>query len=122
MEVEDGFFNLDDGIEKCFGKLEVFHDMVESFLSEVDPLLVQMRDALKLGNTSEMALLAHRLLNTVVYLGCASLMEVVRQIEKAGQTNDLDQAGRKLMELEAQTVRLKRILAKHRKQPSTTVS
>jgi PAS domain S-box-containing protein len=110
-------FDLEEAVRKCFGQESMFHEMVGCFFDESDVLVEQMRSALVQGNGEEAYRAAHRLKNTVVYLGAAPATEAVREVERFSKANDLTAAAHAVGELEQRLGRLKPILAEHRRKP-----
>lgn len=110
-------FDFDVAVQKCFGKYELFQEMVACFLGEVDQLAEQMRVALAEGDGEETYRAAHRLKNTVVYLGATSAVEATTQVERFCLAGNLTAASQALDALEQQLSRLKPVLAEYRHKP-----
>jgi HPt (histidine-containing phosphotransfer) domain-containing protein len=102
-------------VNQCYGQLEVFQKMVEYFLADADSISEQMRAALNQGAGTTIAELAHKLVNTVFYLGCPSATTLLRRLEHAGKAQDLAGAAMAMCQLEPQLEALKEALAPHRK-------
>ncbi len=88
-------FNLDEAVGKCFGKYDFFLDMADSFSSEMDDVIRAMDTARLQGRTDEVQQIAHRLKNTVLYLGARPALDAILKVElaaKTGQLADLDKA------------------------------
>jgi signal transduction histidine kinase/CheY-like chemotaxis protein len=88
-------FNLEEAVSRCFGKYDFFLDMRGSFLAEVDDVLIAMRNARLQGRIDEVQRIAHRLKNTVLYLGAQPAMSAIVEIEaaaKSGQPAVLEEA------------------------------
>jgi len=110
-------FDFDAAVQKCFGKYELFQEMVACFLSEVEQLVEQMHAALAGGDGEEAYRAAHRLKNTVVYLGATSAVEATTQVERFCLAGNLTAATQALGALEQQLSRLKPVLAEYRHKP-----
>jgi signal transduction histidine kinase/DNA-binding response OmpR family regulator/HPt (histidine-containing phosphotransfer) domain-containing protein len=111
-------FNLDEGISRCFNKVDFFRDMVDGFYGEVDELLARMREAHQNGRNREVGEIAHRMKNTIVYLGARPAAKAINEVESAsrsGVSEDLDKA---LCELEIRIEELKIALNEFRGQGS----
>ncbi len=109
-------FDLNDALTRCRA---VFPDMVESFMSDADRLMAEMRAALGRGDALQASRLAHRLKGSVAYLGAQPATEAARRVEElgyAGQTAGLEEA---IRELGLRVDRLKAALAPHWKRPAT---
>jgi CheY-like chemotaxis protein len=113
-------FDLQNAVNKCFGKYEFFLDMVDGFFDEADETLHSLYRARGQGNTDEVQRIAHRLRNTVLYLGARPAAEAILEVEstaKSGEHAALDQA---LIKLERQLDELKSSLAAYRRQNTTS--
>ncbi len=89
----------------------MFLSMVDFFFLESGTLLDQMRAAAGNADATDLALAAHRLKGTVLYLGAAACREAVEQVEQASRSGDLPAAAAALDELDAQIAILKEALA-----------
>lgn len=107
--------DLEEAVKKCFGKYELFQDMVEFFYQEVDSIVDHIQAACDKKDGTEAARLAHRFLNTLVYLGCDPVVKSARQLEQAGQTSQFDQVGDLIPVFQQQLAALKKTLQSHRK-------
>lgn len=108
-------FDLEEAVGRCFGKFDFFLDMVDGFFEEADGMVRSMREALSAGKTDRVRDDAHRLKNTVIYLGAhpaAAAITAVEKAARAGQTGTLAAA---LAGLEAQLDQLKAALEKYRR-------
>jgi CheY-like chemotaxis protein len=110
-------FDLAEAARKCFGKREVFEQMVARLFDEAGPLLAQMREALARGDGAELAASAHRLKNTVVYLAAGPVPDATRRVEQIGKSGDLTTAFQAIEELEQRLESLKTALAARRRPP-----
>ena len=89
--------------------------MVNCFYCESDPLLQDIHQACINGKAEELRSMAHRLKNTIVYLGAQPAVDAIINVEnlaKSGNLADIDGA---LSELGARLEDLKKCLSKYRK-------
>ncbi len=108
-------FNLQEAINKCFGKHAFFLDMVDGFFGEVDEMLRAMHDARVRGNTDEVRSIAHKLKNTVVYLGAKPATEAIVGVETAAKSGELTALDEALTVLKTHLENLKHSLAVYRR-------
>jgi CheY-like chemotaxis protein/HPt (histidine-containing phosphotransfer) domain-containing protein/anti-sigma regulatory factor (Ser/Thr protein kinase) len=107
-------FNLDEGVRKCYGKYDLFQEMVGCLFYEADSALEQMRAALLDGDANSLAYAAHRFAGTVRYLGAQPASDATNRVEQIGRSGDLGAATTAVAELEHHVARLKEALAPHR--------
>jgi PAS domain S-box-containing protein len=110
-----GLFDLDQAVARCFGKYELFQDMVEYLFVEADAVFAQIRTAWNNADATEVARLAHRLKGTVGYLGAPQALDANRRVEAMGLSDDLTGAGEAIADLEQQVRLLQQAVAPHRK-------
>ncbi len=110
-------FVLDKAVRQCFGNYRLFQDMVECFFQESPPLLEQMSQTLLLGQVNETGRLAHRLKNTVAYLGAAPAMNAIDQLEAAVRAGEATAATGALGQLNEHCQILHEVLSSHRGKP-----
>jgi two-component system sensor histidine kinase/response regulator len=108
-------FNLDNAVRKCFGKYEIFQEMVDYFFQEADQLTGEMQAALKESDSQRLYFTAHRLKNTVIFLGVDSAKDATARVEQMGMSGDLGEAPAALARLGLELNRLKEALAQYRK-------
>jgi two-component system, sensor histidine kinase and response regulator len=113
-------FDLDEAVNRCFGKYEFFLDMVSCFFSETDEMMRGMREARRQGKTDEVRTLAHRLKNTVVYLGAQPATQAILALEKFAKAGDVAGIDKALVELEVQLEDLKRSLNAYRRRDTAS--
>ena len=106
-------FDLTDAVKKCFGKYEFFVDMAKSFSEEADSCIGAMKEARLQNNTGAVRDAAHRLKNTVVYLGSGPAMYSIVEVENATKSGDLIALDDALQQLELCVEGLKQSLADH---------
>lgn len=113
-------FDINEAVNKCFGKFEFFSDIVGGFFDEVDGALLAMSEARAQGNNDEVQRVAHHLKNTVLYLGARPATAAIVKVEasaKSGDAGGLDQA---LEILKQELAALKLALTPYRNQDATT--
>lgn len=115
-------FDLTSAVNRCFGKYDFFMDMVEGFYGEVDDALQTMGEALLQGRTDKVREAAHRLKNTVIYLGARSSADAISEVEAIAKSGDCAGLEKSLEELRRQLDRLKLALNEYRRQNSTDSS
>ena len=89
--------------------------MIACFDVESDGLVERIRTAVDRGDAAELADAAHRLSNTLVYLGAAQAEEAVRRIEKIGKSGDLSAASEGVDQLILEVECVRTAIAPHRK-------
>jgi HPt (histidine-containing phosphotransfer) domain-containing protein len=105
-------------VGKCFGRYQMFQDMLECLFDEADPLLQRMREALGRGDGEEVHIAAHRLKNTVMYLSAPAALTAILRVERLGRAGALAEAAEAIEDLSRQTAILKDALVPHRKTAS----
>ncbi len=113
--VQAPVFDLDEAVRKCYGKYSMFQEMVGCLFDEADVLLEQMRTALTKSDVQVIYEAAHRLKNTVVYLGAAPTAEATQRVEQIRRSGDLTDVAEAIQRLEEQLAMLKRAVAPHKK-------
>lgn len=108
--------NLQEAVSRCFGKHDFFLDMVDCFYDEADPMMQAMREALGTGLYARIRELAHRLKNTVVYLGAQPAVAAIAAVEAAAKAAAHDAVAEAVGRLELQMDALKLALASHHRQ------
>ena len=106
-------FNLEEALSRCYGKYDLFQDIVESFFVESDSLLQEMQAALDHGDAAGLAAKAHRFKGTMAYLGSPPAMDAVLRVEHTARGGDLAKAAAAISELAEQLGPLKAALAAH---------
>jgi signal transduction histidine kinase/CheY-like chemotaxis protein len=104
-------FNFAEAVNKCFGKYEFFLDMVNGFFSDADDSFQSMTEACKSGKTDEVRNAAHKLKNTVIYLGSQPTTDAIVNVEGAAKSGDLDALSITLQKLKLRLDSLKQALA-----------
>lgn len=106
-------FDLAEAVKKCFGKYEFFVDMARSYSEEADTCLRAIKEARIEPDMIAARAAAHRLKNTVVYLGAQPAMNAIVDVEIAAKSGDLEAFDRALRELEIQAENLRAALTDH---------
>ena len=106
-------FDLDEAVKRCFGKYEFFVSVAGSYSDEADGCIHAMREAHREGDVDTLRRAAHRLKNTVVYLGSRPVMDAIADVEFAAGSGDLDALNGAVQSLERQAESLKAVLAEH---------
>jgi len=106
-------FDPAEAVKKCFGKHEFFMDMARSYPDEADACLRAIKEARFQGNTEAVKNAAHRLKNTVVYLGAQPAMDGIISVESAAKSDDGAALDRSLQHLEICVEDLRQALAEH---------
>jgi HPt (histidine-containing phosphotransfer) domain-containing protein len=88
------------------GDRELLRVVVETFLEESPRLLGTIRQALAAGDASTLRISAHTLKGSMHYLGSIRAFERAFQLEKMGQSGNLENAAGALAALEAEMARL----------------
>jgi len=109
-------FDFDEAVRRCFGKHDFFQDMVDGFLGESDAMLHSMREAFRQGTVCTVRDLAHRLKNTVIYLGAQPAASAIVEVESAAKSGKLEALSIALDRLDFQLETLKPALIAYRRQ------
>ena len=115
-EAAAGEFDLEEAVKRCYGKYDLFQDMVGCLFDESDSLLKEMRGALADGDAAKISGAAHRLQGTVLFLGAAPALEAAKCVERMGTSGDLGAAAEAIDRLQQQVRLLKAQLMPHRKE------
>jgi len=113
-------FNLDEAVSRCFGKYEFFLDMVNCFFCETDEIMRSLREAHQQGKTDDVRAIAHRLKNTVVYLGAQPATQSILEVEKTAKAGELAKTDQALRGLELQLENLKCSLNAYRRRDTAS--
>jgi HPt (histidine-containing phosphotransfer) domain-containing protein len=108
-------FDLNEAVKRCFGKYDFFQEMVNCFYCESDPLLHDIQQARIDGKAEELRTTAHRLKNTIVYLGAQPAVDAIINVENLAKSGNLADVDSALSELGARLKDLKKCLRKYRK-------
>jgi signal transduction histidine kinase/DNA-binding NarL/FixJ family response regulator len=111
-------FDFNEAVRRCFGKYDFFQDMVDGFLGEADAMLHSMREAVRQGTVGTISDLAHRLKNTVIYLGAQPAASAIEDVEAAAKSGESDAISVALDRLDRQLETLKPALISYRRQDS----
>ena len=111
----DNVFNLDEAVTRCFGKYDLFQDMVGCLFDESDSLLAEMNSAIAENNAAELSRAAHRLKGTVIFLSAPSAGTATQRVEQIGMSGDLSEVADAIDQLQNQIAILKNAVAPHRK-------
>jgi signal transduction histidine kinase/CheY-like chemotaxis protein len=106
-------FDMADALKKCFDRHDFFVAMARSFSDEADACLLAIRDARLANNFETVRDAAHRLKNTVVYLGARPAADAIISLENAAKAGDLEALDQSLQNLQLHVENLKQALADH---------
>jgi signal transduction histidine kinase/DNA-binding response OmpR family regulator len=113
-------FVLEDAVNRCFGKYDFFLDMVNSFFCEADGLVEKIVEAKRQGNHEEVRSAAHRLKNTVIYLGAQPAADAIKNVELAAKSGTVASIDAALTQLADRVNELKRDLLIYRRKDSAS--
>ena len=113
-------FDLNEAVQRCFGKYGFFQDMLEGFFEEADAALLSIRENRLRKNMEAVRSAAHRMKNTVIYLGAEPAGAAVAEVESAAASGKLEILDAAVRDLERQLGILKPLLAPHRKPVSSS--
>jgi CheY-like chemotaxis protein/anti-sigma regulatory factor (Ser/Thr protein kinase) len=119
-EAADPVFDMKEAVNKCFGKYDFFLDMVGGFFEEVDEALQTMLESRSRGDSDELRRIAHRLKNTVLYLGARSTTDAISGVESAAKSRKAAALDQAMEVLDRRLVELKSELAPYRNQNAET--
>ncbi|MBN1568143.1 MAG: response regulator [Acidobacteria bacterium] len=111
-------FDLKIGVGKCFGKYDFFLDMVDGFFDEADDAIRSLQKARLQAGTEEVRTVAHRLKNTIVYLGAKPAADAIVDVESAAGSGDMPALDRALVQLGQRLEELKNALIPYRRKES----
>jgi PAS domain S-box-containing protein len=106
-------FDLEAAIAQCFGKREVFEELVEYYFEDAPKRLAEIQAGLEAREAGEVARAAHALRGTLAYLRAEHAAALTRRIEQCGQAGDLDAAAAAARELAGEITLLNEALAPH---------
>jgi signal transduction histidine kinase/CheY-like chemotaxis protein len=107
-------FDFKEAVQRCFGKYDFFQDMVDGFLGEADVMLHSMREAFRQGSAGTICELAHRLKNTVIYLGAQPAASAILEVELTAKSEKFEAISTALDGLDRQLEILKPALIAYR--------
>ncbi|MGW8258061.1 MAG: Hpt domain-containing protein, partial [Thermoguttaceae bacterium] len=107
-------FDLQQGVEKCFGKYEIFQEMVQCFFDEADDLMLQVRNSQSDGAADKIYQAVHRLRNTLIYLGTPDASEAAYRLEKIAMSSDLSQMPSAIERLDRALAAVRTEITSHR--------
>lgn len=113
-------FDLNEAVNRCFGKYEFFLDMVNCFFCETDEMFRSIQEARRQGNNDEVRTLAHRLKNTVIYLGAQPASQAILEVEKVAKEGDSSGMDEALSQLARQLEYLKQSLNIYRRRDTAS--
>ena len=108
-------FDLNEAVKRCFGKYDFFQEMVNCFYCEADPLLHDIQKARMDDKAEELRSTAHRLKNTIVYLGAQPAVDAIINVENLARSGNLADIDGALKDLGARLEDLKKSLRQYRK-------
>jgi PAS domain S-box-containing protein len=109
-------FNLEEGVKRCLGKYDTFQKMVEYFLRDSGPLVTRIIDAAGCGDALQVYKAAHRLKNSLMYLGTPAAEHTVRLVEQAARSGELKPASELVPRLQEELQLVKQALEPHHKE------
>jgi len=108
--VEPDVLDREEGVRRCFGREEMFRQMVEAFFDDADPLMAEIRAAIDHGKADDLQNAAHRLKNAVLYLGAAASQRASERVSRLAREGELEKASSAVDHLDAELTRLKQAL------------
>jgi signal transduction histidine kinase/DNA-binding response OmpR family regulator/HPt (histidine-containing phosphotransfer) domain-containing protein len=118
---EKKVFILEEAVNRCFGKYEFFLEMVDCFYEESDELMGKMMEARRKSHVHEIQSAAHRLKNTIVYLGAQPAADAVKRLEQAAKAGELTSIDLAIKDLEDSLESLKSALERYRRKGSASL-
>ncbi len=111
-------FDRDEAIAQCFGRREVFEEMVDYYFLETPSLLEAMRVGLAHRAPEAIAKAAHKLRSTLVYLGAHAAAEAAEHVEQLAMDGDLTRAPEAIERLQHRLGQFEQALEEHRSKGS----
>lgn len=108
-------FDVNEAVRRCFGQYDFFLEMVNCFYGEADGLLHEIHQARNDGKPEQVRSTAHRLKNTIVYLGAQPAVDAIINVENVAKSGNLADIDTALCELGARLEDLKKSLSSYRK-------
>ena len=115
-------FDLKEAVGRCFGKHEFFLEMVACFFSEKDESLRSLQEACRQENTEEVRSIAHRMKNTIVYLGAKPATQAIIELEKAAKNKEFPELNAALKQLAVELDRLTQSLSSYQKRDTISTN
>lgn len=107
-------FDRNEAIAQCFGRREVFEEMVDYYFLDTPSMLEAMRAGLNNRAPEAVAKAAHKLRGTLVYLGAHAAAEAAGHVEQLGLDGDLTRTPEAIEQLQNRLRQLERALEEHR--------
>lgn len=96
----------------------MFTEIIDTYLTESPPLVAAMRSAVSQNNIEELTRAAHSLKSSSEYLGAMGLVELCKQMEQLGRSNQVQHQAKEiaavLEEIESQYVAVAAALQQER--------
>jgi signal transduction histidine kinase/DNA-binding response OmpR family regulator/HPt (histidine-containing phosphotransfer) domain-containing protein len=118
---EKRIFVLEEAVNRCFGKYDFFLEMVDCFFGESDELIQKMKEAKRKEKPEEVRTAAHRLKNTILYLGAHQASAAIKKVEEAAKSGELNSIDFALQELDGSLMDLKSALKGYRRRDSASL-
>ncbi len=107
-------FDLDAAVAQCFGKREMFEEMVDYYFENAPQMLAEIQRGLAAQDAVAIARAAHKLRGTVVYLQAQSVAASAQRVEQLGQSDDWPAMAGAVRQLVAEVAQLNNALVSHR--------
>jgi PAS domain S-box-containing protein len=114
IAAERPVFDHQEAVRRCYGSEEMFQKIVACYFEEADAAVTQLFGALENQDAETLGRVAHRLKNTLVYLGAAPATAAAEQLEVLGRSGKLNQASAAYERLRNELERLRAALVSYR--------
>ena len=102
-----------DALRRLVGDDQIgFYELIRSFLDETPPLLIKLRDALRIGDQELFRRAAHTLKSSSQDFGAVRLSDFCQQLEILGKTGKLEAALELVLQTEAEYEKVRLALEK----------
>jgi len=107
IEPVQNIFDKAGFLDRLMGDEELANEILGEFLEDVPRKFTALKEALENGDVPSVQLQAHTIKGQSANVGGEALSETALEIEKAGESGDLETVKARMTELEAQFDRLK---------------
>jgi CheY-like chemotaxis protein/HPt (histidine-containing phosphotransfer) domain-containing protein len=106
-EQADNIFDRESLLDRLMGDEELANEILGEFLEDVPRNVTALKEALDNGDAPSIQFQAHTIKGQSANVGGEALCKTAFEIEKAGESGDLETVKARMTELEAQFARLK---------------
>lgn len=98
--------DIEDGLARAGGEMDFYRELLDLFLDDVPPRMVELRAAAEARDGNRLAAAAHGIKGAAANLSAIALRDCAYQLEQRGRAGDLDGIELQIVELEEELSRL----------------